>query len=424
MAIKKFLENLLETQVLEQDELDILISRRDEVEAVLRDTFGVDPIVKHGGSKAKNTMIQESYDLDIVCYFLSDSEKTLKDIYEETSTALKTKYYVEEKKSAIRIIKSRDTGDIIDFHIDVVPGKFINEDNEDCFLYQNIDERYRLQTNIKKHISFVKDSGQVEIIKLAKLWKKRWGLEFKTFVLEVFIVNKITGQAPLQSRFKNFLQKVVDEIEECRLVDPANTANVVSELLNAQEKTFIKNKAKECVDLIEDGELSSWHEIFDESFTESEEVVGNNNLIVLSDASHQVVPPWPIRTGKVAISAETFAKIGESNVSLNKLKSDSGILPKETWIRFVADTNITSPFEVYWQVVNTGQEAREKQKLRGNLEAGGLTREEVTGYRGKHFVLCHVVKNGERTTSNPFYINVGSQILKLGKRKFKGPRFR
>jgi tRNA nucleotidyltransferase (CCA-adding enzyme) len=58
---------------------------------LLRDEFGSTPTIKYGGSKAKGTMIQESYDLDVVCYHESVSDNTLESLYNKTSTKLSEK---------------------------------------------------------------------------------------------------------------------------------------------------------------------------------------------------------------------------------------------------------------------------------------------------------------------------------------------
>ena len=55
---------------------------------------------------AKGTMNREAYDLDIICYFAHDDTsagKTLEEIYNNVSEALKGNYIVEPKGSAVRL---------------------------------------------------------------------------------------------------------------------------------------------------------------------------------------------------------------------------------------------------------------------------------------------------------------------------------
>jgi hypothetical protein len=74
-------------------------------------------------------------------------------------------------------------------------------------------------------------------------------------------------------------------------------------------------------------------------------------------------------------------------------------LSKHYSLRFKAKTNILWPYKVYWQVVNTDEEARAANCLRGGfydgiIEKGGRVRKESTLYRGIHWIECFIVKNG------------------------------
>lgn len=71
---------------------------------------------------------------------------------------------------------------------------------------------------------------------------------------------------------------------------------------------------------------------------------------------------------------------------------------KRAGLKFTASTNAPKPYEIVWQVSNTGAEARKHNSLRGGFEQGqgpyGEVRWEETSYRGTHFVEAFVIKNG------------------------------
>lgn len=72
--------------------------------------------------------------------------------------------------------------------------------------------------------------------------------------------------------------------------------------------------------------------------------------------------------------------------------------PKTASFKFVARTNAPPPFEVFWQITNSGEEARLAGQLRGGFERGegatGVVRHETASYRGTHIVQAFVVKQG------------------------------
>lgn len=123
-------------------------------------------------------------------------------------------------------------------------------------------------------------------------------------------------------------------------------------------------------------------------------------------AEHREAPEakWKIApTGYVSITA-----LFKGDGFRPEYSSDGPPLPKRRKITFSAHTNVKEPYAVYWQVVNTGDEARIDNGLRGTIIPGdGLRRTEDTLYKGKHWVQCFIVKDGQcHAQSDPFFVNI------------------
>lgn len=266
MTIVQFFEKLLNSQLLAEEQTKKLSDHKEEVEGYLREKFGEEPVIRYAGSKAKGTMIAENYDLDIVSYFPHNKNMTLKEIYDSVQKMLSSKYAIEPKASAIRI-KRIDNDVETDYHIDVVPGKFVDGNKGDAFLYVAYGEKERMQTNIDTHIAYVKDSGCQDIIKLMKLWKERNHIPFKTFVLEIAVVETLRGsdKKDVSGALRKVFNYISDEIESARLLDPANSNNIVSEVISSGDKSIIASGAAKALEILkEKDELTAWQEIFDE----------------------------------------------------------------------------------------------------------------------------------------------------------------
>ena len=241
MNANTYLAKMLASQTLSADSaaLKALQERRAEVEQFLRDRFkDSSPTIRYGGSKAKGTMIRESYDLDLVCYFPHDDTgagKTLEDIYNNVRKALETKYLVELKTSALRLKDINEKTRGVDFHIDVVPGRFTADSKSDCFLYCSTGDKKWLKTNLDVHIAHVKGSGVLDAIRLMKLWKVRNGLSVKTFVLELAVIELLKGKTKfdLAEQLQEVWTELRDNFDDLSVEDPANpTGNDLSDLLN------------------------------------------------------------------------------------------------------------------------------------------------------------------------------------------------
>ncbi|MFH5804458.1 cyclic GMP-AMP synthase DncV-like nucleotidyltransferase [Alienimonas sp. DA493] len=122
---------------------------------------------------------------------------------------------------------------------------------------------------------------------------------------------------------------------------------------------------------------------------------------------HKQAPRWTMRPQcGVTIEAE-FTRKGRRP---QQIRNDDAPLDKHVGLRFEARTDVPKPYKVYWQVVNTGEEAARRNQLRGEFydsHGAGRTRHERTGYTGTHWVECFVVKNDACVArSGEFVVNV------------------
>lgn len=127
---------------------------------------------------------------------------------------------------------------------------------------------------------------------------------------------------------------------------------------------------------------------------------------------HKQRPPWKIADGgQVHIVRATSSMNGFRQTSFS---SGSTSLPRGAALEFHAKTDVPPPYDVFWQVVNTGSEATSANQLRGGFDQGtisegGLIKKENTKYAGQHSIECFIVKNGYLVASSgQFIVNIGS----------------
>jgi hypothetical protein len=230
MGDDEYLNKVLKGQDLADDseELKELQQHRADVEKLLRKKFAEsNPTIRYGGSKAKGTLIRESYDLDIACYFAHDDTKageTLEDIYNNVKKGLEEEYEVEPKTSAIRLLSKKKETFRKDFHIDVVPGRFTDDTKTDCYLHQNGGDKQRLKTNLQVHIDHVKGSGVVPALRLLKLWKVRKAIRVKQFAFELLGIELLAKKksAALSEQVKHVWTEIAAAENPITIKDPAN----------------------------------------------------------------------------------------------------------------------------------------------------------------------------------------------------------
>ena len=127
------------------------------------------------------------------------------------------------------------------------------------------------------------------------------------------------------------------------------------------------------------------------------------------DVTHRQDPKWRmILDGEVKI----IGTASQEGFKPWRIKSDSTPLAKGVSLQFEVQTDVLMPYEIHWQVVNTGIEAREANCLRGGfyegvIENGVPIHNESTNYKGMHWIECFVVKDGVcRARSGEFVVNI------------------
>jgi len=269
MQASEYLQEVLDIQSISKDDSEYkeLQNQREAIEKILRNSFKeADLTIRYGGSVAKGTMIRESYDLDIICYFAHEDTtggKTLEEIYNNVSKALSTEFYVQKKTSSLRLMGKDEAVRQVDFHVDVVPGRYVDEKKGDVFLYQAGAEKGWLKTNLEKHIKLIKDSELIDVIKLAKLWNIRKAIGLKTFVLELLVIKILKNGKPpetLEKQLTLFWQTLKDEKGKIAIEDPANpSGNDLSVYFGTAIQSNLSMIASTTLDLIDS---SGWEKVF------------------------------------------------------------------------------------------------------------------------------------------------------------------
>lgn len=86
-------------------------------------------------------------------------------------------------------------------------------------------------------------------------------------------------------------------------------------------------------------------------------------------------------------------------------------VPKFVLLKFMVSTNTPGPYIVKWQVVNSGEEARAENQLRGDFYESNISqghvRREPTKFLGTHWVEAFIIKDGVCVAqSGRFYVKV------------------
>jgi len=91
------------------------------------------------------------------------------------------------------------------------------------------------------------------------------------------------------------------------------------------------------------------------------------------------------------------------------------VVPKNLGLRFfVEDTNVQPPFDVRFDVANSGDEARQAKQLSwsGNATSDDPQWWTGTAYKGNHTMTCNVIKDGKTVATNTMAVRIVGGIVR------------
>ena len=204
----------------------------------------------NSGSRAKGTAISLASDVDFLVSLTSGCNANsggLKSIYDSLHAHLRKKYNPVRKQNVSFRIK------IESLEVDITPARKQIGNTHYHWIYVSKLDTWR-QTNIQIHINDVSSSGRLNEIKLLKIWRELNKLDFPSIYLEYLTIQILSGKSKDASRLGDYFLYVLQEFCKdisnplnSRIVDPANSTNILSDLLNSLEKKAIISKAKESV---------------------------------------------------------------------------------------------------------------------------------------------------------------------------------
>lgn len=195
--------------------------------------------ISPSGSFAKGTAVHGGTDIDIFVSLTSSLTDTLRSIYDTLFSALTQAGFATRRQNVS--IGTTVNG----WRVDVTPGRRQDQYGNYHSLWSSKTGSW-LQTNVKVHCHQVSGSGRLDEIRLMKIWRNTFGLDWPSFYLELFTIDALRGERRrnLQQNVVTVLRAIADGIGTRKLIDPSNTNNVVSDTLTAQGKSALSLAAR------------------------------------------------------------------------------------------------------------------------------------------------------------------------------------
>lgn len=193
----------------------------------------------YSGSFAKGTANNIGTDIDLFISIRSTVPENLQQIYDSLfNCALQHGWNPRRQNVSVGTSYAG-------VKIDLVPGRIQSGYQNRHSLYKN-KTRSWTQTDVKFHINKVANSDRIEEIRAIKIWRDLHRLTIPSFYLELFVIEALCGKprGDVAANVLSALNTIGSSIGTWRIVDPANTNNVISDDMSVAEKNTVAAQAR------------------------------------------------------------------------------------------------------------------------------------------------------------------------------------
>jgi hypothetical protein len=203
------------------------------------------------GSFAKGTANRSGTDIDLFISLHQNTPHTLSEIYSNLQRYLEQYGYTPRRQNVSLNIR------VNGYSVDLVPAKHQDLLGADHSLYRRRADTWT-KTNVVKHVSHILNCRRTSEIRVLKLWRDQQKIDFPSFYLELTVIQALAGAGPFPSLSINVwtvFQYLRDRFPNARVLDPANSNNVISTELSDSGKMSVKAAAERAL------RATNWNEI-------------------------------------------------------------------------------------------------------------------------------------------------------------------
>ena len=362
------------------------------------------------GSYGRRTAIKGISDLDMLYIMPVGKWEKYKDgkqseLLTDTKDAIAARYPTTEifvDRLVVRVLYQN-------FHVEV---QSVFEQSDASFKFPDTYNggRWRItkpreELSAMQEFNAQKNNNLRRLCKMARAWKNKHGVVMGGLLVDTLAYNFLVSTEEYDD--KSFLY--YDNMSKdffAYLKDQPNQEYYAA--LGSRQPVYVKKrfqkKAKTayelCVKAIEaagtDGVHGKWKKVYGRPFPAKPTAVDEIaktwvNTEEFIEDSYPVDIQYGIKID-CDISQDGFREHPLSYM----LRKGFRLRPKKKLKFQVVDSDVEGTFEIYWKILNRGDEAKRLDQIRGQIipDEGEMKKVENTKFRGAHLVECYAVQNG------------------------------
>jgi hypothetical protein len=410
---RTFLDNL------QIDNATTIALRYGEITSVLnkrfRDTESKTANSLQVGSYGRWTAIKGISDLDMIYIVPGGLWETYKDgghyaLLRDTKDAIQGRYStttVKVDRLVVQVIYN-------DFHIEVMPafrmadGSFKYPDTANGGSWKITKPQEELDE--MQEANGRKNRNLRRLCKITRAWKNKHGVAMGGLLIDTLAYNFLESTDEYDEKSYLYYDFMCRDFFEFLSQQPKQSEYAA---LGSRQRVRVKKRfekqAKKAYDLSvkaiaasgQNNERQKWRDVFGNAYPApvakpiSEAAFAK---AAFRDTEQFVENRFPVDVRyHMRIDCEVIQNGFRPSLLRDLLERSGVLLPKKDLRFFISESSDLPPdVEIYWKVLNRGQEAERRDMVRGQItpDRGSWEQREVTNFRGKHRVECYAVLNG------------------------------
>lgn len=381
------------------------------------------------GSFGRVTGINGISDLDML-YFMPKSKweayengKQLK-LLQDVKAAILNRY----PKTDIRVDRLVVTVTYADFHVEVQP---VFEQDDGSFKYPDTKNdgswkitKPREEMDAVSELDSKKNSNLKRLCKMARAWKNKHGVGMGGLLIDTLCYNFLEATSEYDTKtYRHYDCLSRDFFGYLGDLPPQDRYNAPGSGQHVKVKKPFQRKAKKahrlCLEAIEAETQKSvndrWKKIYGREFPASADIAKEGTIArenaAWDNTEEFIEDKYPV---DIRYTLKIDCDVKQNGFREHRLSEMLSkmmpLLARKTLEFEIVYIDVPGEYSIAWKVLNRGDEARRRNKIRGQIvpDEGRHKKTEPTQFKGDHIVECYAIKNGVCVAKDRIHVPIST----------------
>lgn len=382
------------------------------------------------GSYGRHTAIKGISDLDMLYIMPKSAWDDYKNggqskLLSDTANAIRARY----PKTTVKVDRLVVQAIYSNFRVEAQP---VFEQDDGSFKYPDTYNggtwkitKPREEIQAMSEFNAQKNNNLRRLCKMARAWKNKHGVGIGGLLIDTLAHNFLTSTSDYDDKsylYYDFMSR--DFFEYLKDLPKQNYFAALGSGQRVKVKKNFQNKAKKahelCLKAIEaegkDNQNDKWRTVFGRRFPAAEKsqkasLVNSKGRVVqvTEEFAENVFVAIDIRSN-IKIDCQVEQDGFRAAYLREMLRNRTLLMPCKKLTFSVTETDIPGQYGLFWKVLNRGQEAIERDCIRGQIVAddGHKRKVERTTFKGDHVVECYAIVDGIVVATDRIHVPISA----------------